>query len=90
MNMTKHAQARTQQRGIPPLMIDLLEQFGARQKAGDGSVKVFFDKAARRHVKAHVGGLARFVDDYMDVYAVLANDATVITVGHRLEHISRH
>lgn len=88
--MTKHAQARTQQRGIPPLIIDLLEQFGAKEKAGDGAVMFFFDKAARRQVKAHAGSMARHLDDYLDIYAVVSSDASVITVGHRFERICRH
>lgn len=38
MKVTQHAQARTHQRGIPTLMIDLLEQFGTKEKTGDGAV----------------------------------------------------
>lgn len=90
MRVTQHAQARTQQRGIPALMIDLLEQFGAKEKAGDGAVMLFFDKAARRQLKAYVGPLAGPVEEYLDVYAVVSSDDEVITVGHRLEHIRRH
>lgn len=88
--MTQHAQVRSQQRGIPPLMIDLLEQFGTKEKAGDGASMLFFDKAARRRVQAHAGPLARFIDDYMDVYVVMSRDDAVITVGHRTESIRRH
>jgi len=90
MKLTQHAQARTQQRGIPALMIDLLEQFGAKEKARDGSVMLFFDKAARRQIKAYVGPLSRSIEEYMNVYAVVSCDDHVITVGHRLEHIRRH
>lgn len=90
MKLTQHAQVRTQQRGIPPLMIDLLEQFGTKEKASDGAVMLYFDKAARRHVKSYAGVLARFIEDFMDVYAVVSADDSVITVGHRYEHIRRH
>lgn len=90
MKVTQHAQVRTQQRGIPPLMMDLLEQFGAQEKAGDGAVKLFFDKAARRQLKAYSGPLARSLEEYLDVYVVVSSDDTVVTVGHRLKHIQRN
>ena len=50
MYMTGHAAVRSQQRAIPPMLIDLLMQFGARESAGDGASKMYFDKAARRKI----------------------------------------
>ena len=88
--MTQHAQARTQQRAIPPMLVDLLLQFGTSEPAGNGASKVFFDKEARRHVKTYAGPLAPFINEYMDVYAVVSSDDAVITVGHRTDRIRRH
>lgn len=88
--MTRHAQIRSQQRAIPGLLIDLLLQFGASERAGNGASKVFFDKAARRRVQAYAGPLASLLDEHLDLYAVVAADSSVITVGHRLEKIRRH
>ena len=90
MTLTHHAQTRSQKRSIPELLIDLLEQFGAKEKAGDGAVLLFFDKASRRHLRAYVGPLAPSIEEYLDVYAVVSSDDEVITVGHRIEHIRRH
>lgn len=83
MNMTKHAQVRSQQRAIPPMLIDLLLQFGASERAGAGVSKVFFDKTSRRRVKAYAGPLASLLEDHLDVYAVVNDDQTIITTGHR-------
>lgn len=90
MNLTKHASARGQQRAIPPMLIDLLIQFGSAEKAGSGATKMFFDKASRRQVHAYAGPLARLLDEHLDLYAVIGEDGQVITVGHRLDRIRRH
>ena len=90
MHLTKHAQTRSQQRAIPPMLIDLLLQFGSSERAGTGVSKVFFDKASRRKVKAYAGPLARILDDHLDVYAVVSDDLQVITTGHRTERFASH
>jgi hypothetical protein len=90
MYLTKHAQTRSQQRAIPPMLIDLLLQFGSSERAGTGVSKVFFDKASRRKVKAYAGPLARILDDHLDVYAVVSDDLQVITTGHRTERFVSH
>ena len=87
---THHSQVRAQQRGIPPLMIDLLLQFGASEPTGSGVAKMFFDKPSRKRVAAYAGALAPLLDEHLDVYAVVSPDMKVITVGYRLERIRRH
>lgn len=83
MHITKHAQTRCQQRAIPPMMIDLLLQFGSSERSGTGVSQLFFDKTSRRRVKAYAGPLASLLDDHLDVYAVVSDDLKVITTGHR-------
>lgn len=90
MHATHHATARIQQRGISPLVIDLLLQFGSSEPSGDGTSKFYFDKLARRKVKAYAGQLACFLDEHLDVYAVVGADTRLITVGHRHDRIRRH
>jgi hypothetical protein len=87
--MTRHAATRSQQRGIPLITIDLLLQFGATESAGDGTSRYFFDKAARRQLRAYAGPLARAIAEHLDIYAIVASDSKVITVGHRLERVKR-
>lgn len=90
MNMTRHARTRSQQRAVPPMMIDLLLQFGKSESAGAGVAKMFFDKQARKRVAAYAGSFASLLDEYLDLYAVVGQDMAVITVGHRTERIRRH
>ena len=72
------------------MVIALLIQFGSTEKAAGGATKVFFDKAGRRRLHAYAGPLAQLFDEHLDVYAVVGENARVITVGHRLERIRRH
>ena len=87
---TKHARTRLQQRAIPPMVVDLLQQFGATEPAGKGATKYFFDKVGRRRVLAYVGTMAKAVEPLLDTYAVISSDARVITACHRIERIHRH
>lgn len=89
MQLSRHANERSQQRAIPEMMIDLLLQFGSSESAGSGVSKVFFDKTSRRRVKAYAGSLAGLLEEHLDVYAVVSSEMKVITVGHRTERITR-
>ena len=88
--LSQHARVRSQQRGIPPLAVDLLLQFGTSEAAEGGVRKVFFDKAARRRVAAYAGPLADRLREYLDVYAVVGENDRIVTVAHRLDRIKRH
>lgn len=90
MHTTHHAAARIQQRGIPPLVVDLLFEFGSNEPSGDGTSKLYFDKQARRKVKNYAGPLAGYLKQHLDVYAVVGADEELITVAHRYERIHRH
>ena len=90
MNMSQHANLRSQQRAISPMLVDLLIQFGTSEPAGNGASKVFFDKAARRRVKSYAGPLAGLLNEHLDVYAVISSEDQVITAAHLTERIRRH
>lgn len=90
MHLSKHAKIRTQQRAIPPILIDLLIQFGSRERAGTGVSRMFFDKPSRRKVKAYAGPLGHLLDEYLDVYAVVTDDQKIVTAGHRTQRFEKH
>lgn len=90
MLVTRHAAVRQQQRAISPMLIDLLLQFGSNEPAGDGATKVFFDKTARRRVRAYAGPLASLLGEHLDIYAVVGADNRIITTAHLTERIRRH
>ncbi|MBP1180923.1 hypothetical protein [Methylobacterium sp. PvR107] len=82
--MTIHAQERLQQRAIPPLVIELLEEFGSPERCGQAE-RLIFDKAAKRRLARHLGGERglRMVEPWLHVYAVLADDGHLVTAAHR-------
>lgn len=89
MHLTRHAYTRVQQRGISPLVIDLIRQFGSSEPAGDGCCKLFFDKQARKRLRPYAGPLANLLNDHLDAYIVVGADDRVITAAHRTERIRR-
>ena len=48
---TAHANVRSQQRGIPPIVVDLLFQFGHRQHDHAGAEIVYFDRRSRKRLE---------------------------------------
>jgi hypothetical protein len=87
---TVHSLVRDQQRGIPPMMVDLLLQFGTSEQTETGVTNVFFDKQSRKRVAVYAGSLVPLLDEHLDWYAVVGPDMKVITVGRHLERIRRH
>lgn len=84
---TRHAMTRAQQRGIPPLIVEWLLEFGARTPSVGADI-VYFDKRSREALRRYAGrqALAK-LDGLLDVYAVVANDGQVLTLGHRTKRI---
>jgi hypothetical protein len=88
MKYTEHAAMRTQQRAIPPLIVDWLLTYGAVQRS-HGADKLFFDRCARMRLARDVG--RQVVDrlgDLLNTYIVV-NEDKLITAGHRQGRIRR-
>ncbi len=90
-NMTRHARVRSQQRGLPPLILDLLERFGRRTYDHHGTVRLSFDKKARQRVAHEIGRIAvARLHELWSAFAVLdVGSGTVITCGHQYQKICR-
>jgi hypothetical protein len=88
-DVTRHAAVRAQQRGISPLMIELLQHYGATARAGDGASMLYFDRRAIKRVATYLGPQFPAIRDGLDVYAVLSSEGRVVTVAHRLQRIKR-
>ncbi len=88
--MTIHAPDRLQQRAIPPLIIELLEQFGSPIRIY-GAERLIFDKAARIRLIRHLGGPRglRMVEPRLNVYAVVADDRFLVTASQQRRHHRR-
>lgn len=88
---SEHALVRMQQRGIPPVVLDCLLEYGRSEYDHNGGRIVFFDKAARRKLGCRrVEPASVDIDKHINTYAVVACDGTVTTVGHRYKRIPRN
>lgn len=81
--LSRHAAIRTQQRCIPPFMVDSLIAWGEWSHAGSGASKYAFSKRSWRKFAGHLGYEAKRFERYRNVYVVVGTDGTVITVGWR-------
>ncbi len=90
MHMNKHAQIRSQQRGVQPLIRQWLLDYGAEERTPDGCVKRFFDQSARRRLAADVG--PQVVDrmgSLMNTYLV-ETGSVIVTAGVRTRRFRRN
>lgn len=87
---SRHAEDRLRQRGIPPIIVELLDRFGATERCG-GAEKLFFNKRSRQRLLQHFGGARslRVVEPWLDAFVVLSDDGAVVTVGHRQKRVYR-
>lgn len=71
-----------QQRGIPPLIVDLLRRFGKTTWC-HGAKVCFFDKRSRKRVSQYLGSDLALSEKYLNVYLVQSNNGKVITTAYR-------
>jgi hypothetical protein len=88
--LTAHAQARLQQRAIPPLVVDLLMQFGSPSRC-NGAERLMFDKTAVKRLRRHLGGERglKVVERWLNVYAVVGDNGLLVTAAHKSERFRR-
>ena len=90
LGLTHHAEARMQQRGISSRTLESLLDYGAIMYDHRGGALVFFDKKARSRLLRSLGRAQyRVMEKQLDAYAVVSNDGSVVTVGHRRKRIPR-
>lgn len=84
---TRHAQARCQQRGIPPEAVEAILAYGNARRH-DGADVYYFDKRARSRAEAALGR-PRFcrIEKALDSYVVLSDDGSLLTAAHRLRRL---
>jgi hypothetical protein len=90
MKISKHCQTRLSQRAIPSLIATLLLDHGSRMRH-NGAEVLFIDKAARKDIRRAVGGdrNMRTVEPWLGTYLVVADDGTLVTMGHRTHRLRR-
>ncbi|MDP6653743.1 MAG: DUF4258 domain-containing protein [Gammaproteobacteria bacterium] len=91
MNLTRHAENRMQQRGINRQAVDYVLAYGRKSYDHHGCRVVWLDKQARLRIHEEEGHeVVRKLDKCFNTYAVIDQNGTVITVGHRYRRIWRH
>lgn len=76
--MTRHARQRTQQRGIPNGIVDLIIDFGRSCAAGDGARRYALGKDGLRAIRRSFGPrFADAADRYRNAYVVVAGDKII-------------
>jgi hypothetical protein len=88
MNLTKHAQTRLEQRGISPIIIDWLEQYGAIEPQ-EGAELIYFNHRSLKRLASYTGGFSNKIDKLKKVYLVRGSNGRIITTGYRNESIQR-
>ena len=90
MNMTQHAAIRSQQRCIPPLILQWLDLYGEEQYNGHGAITRYFSRSSRRAMVRDFGSSpVRKMSEFLNAYKVESHDGKVITTGHRTKRIKR-
>ena len=55
MSLTQHATTRMQQRGIPPMVDQLLDLYGQEEYDGHGAVTLYLNKTSIRNMERDLG-----------------------------------
>ena len=87
---TEHATARLRQRGIPLELLELLVEYGEERYDGHGARVLGFSKRTRERLRKDVGKkvYARW-ESRLNVFAVVADNEALVTVGHRIHRQHR-
>lgn len=87
---TLHVQKRLQQRSIPPLVVQWLEDFGDEVHDHHGGIILHFGKRAKRRLEQAVGREpVRRMNNWLSAYLVMSTDGARITAGLRYRRIRR-
>jgi len=88
MLLTIHAEQRMKERGIAPILVDWLEQYGVTEPQ-NGSELLYFNHRALKKLASYTGGLSNKFDKLKKVYLVRGNEGAVITIGYREQRVKR-
>lgn len=88
--MTKHAEIRCQQRGLPVQILTWLDDYGSRAPAAGDAEIVYFNKPARRRLQRVVGvALVDRLAPLLDSYMIQLANGDITTAGWRSTRIRR-
>lgn len=91
-DLTHHAEARAQQRGLPPYMLDFLMSYGTEVAVLGGGTKYIFDGQATRRFERELGRdhlMVQVIERLKKAFVIVATDGAVITAGWRTKPTRR-
>ena len=84
---SNHMVVRSQQRGIPEEMVEVLTRFGIRSYTRDRAFTYCMNKKSRERAKVGLGAAKyRELERWMGCFTVISREGQVITLGHRFHH----
>ena len=91
MYLSRHAEQRMQQRGIPRQAVDVVLAYRRVSHDHHGGCVVWLDKRARDRLRREAGRrMLRLLDKHLNAYAVTdPADGKVLTAGRRYWRIRR-
>ena len=90
-HISRHAKSRMQQRAIPPLIENWLDEFGEEQYDGHGAVRIYFSRQSIRRIERALGRLpVRKLSHLFDTYKVESSlDGQTITYARKSKRMWR-
>jgi hypothetical protein len=90
MRYTDHARKRSQQRGIPTEVVNLLLEYGETKYAGRGcKICAFRSKHGKRELLREGTIRGVNIEKHLRAFLVIFKDETIVTVGHRYKRVKR-
>jgi hypothetical protein len=83
MNYSKHAMKRSQQRGIPFNDIDLILQFGERERKPGGAWEYRIPKRRKGHIISQLKSAIQNIEKAVKEVAIVSEDGEIITVYNK-------
>lgn len=81
--LTKHAQVRLQQRGIPALMLPIILAYGSESYQKGGTSAWCLPSSVLKKLRRELKEILSRLDSLENAYFVENEAGTVITVGHQ-------
>ena len=89
--MSLHAQQRSQQRGIPTVVMDILLDYGIAEHSYQGLEILYLNKRAKIAAAMQMKAIGlKSPDRYLNAYLVESSEGCIVTVGHRTKKIYRN
>lgn len=84
--LTHHAEARTQQRGLLPYVLEYLTAYGTEVAVTDGCTKFIFDGRAVRRFERELGRdslMTQILEKLKKAFVIVSADGVIVTAGWR-------